>query len=139
MPQLRHSSGVSHHGKVAPAQEFLPDSRVESIFDRLRRELKLPEDTGLATEVGAQRWVEGKDGVAVLQEERVTFWAVCPNPQPRWSGKLIKHYATLDMTDWRQAEMEKWRFAGMPDPAYIIFRALCRRLIDDEKRWAELN
>lgn len=138
MPQPRHS-GVSHHGKVAPVQEFLPDSRVEKVWDRLHRELKLPDGTDFATDVLPEAWVEGENGIAVLRKELVRFWAVCPNPQPRWEGKLIKHYVTLDMTDWRQAEMEKWRFAGMPDPAYVIFRALCRRLIDDEKRWAELN
>jgi hypothetical protein len=132
------SSGSSLHGKKSPVQEFLPDSRVEKIWDRLQKELKLPENTNFATDVTPERWVD-KDGISILQKEQVRFWAVCPNPQPRWEGKLIKHYVTMDLLDWRRAELEKWRFAGMPDPAYVIFRALCRKLIQDEKQWRELN
>jgi hypothetical protein len=138
-PAPRAVSVGARHNKKAPVHEFLPDSRVEVIWDRLHKELKLPDDVGLATEVQAKQWVEGKDGIALLQPERVVFWAVCPNPQPRWQEKLLKHFATIDMEEWQQAEMTKWRFAGSPDPAYVIFRALCKKLIKDYENWRTLN
>ena len=123
------------------AHEFLPDSRVETIFYRLLKEFpRLPEETSFLTTVQPSQWVEDPaTGIQVRQPERLIFWAICPNPQIRWKGKSIKQYATMTMDEWRQAEMEKWRFAASPDPAYLIFRALCPRLIKSYQDWKEMT
>jgi hypothetical protein len=136
-PEVRLRLASNGH---APTSEFLPDSRIEPIWDRLNKEMDLPEDTQFATVVQPAHWAEHKEtGLAVLEPETVIFWAVAPNPQPRWAGKLIKQYAYLTMDEWRQLEMENWRYVGTPDPAYVIFREACKRLIQVYQDWKAMN
>jgi hypothetical protein len=134
----RIGGGSQVHGAAPPTAEFLPDSRLEQIWERLYRELTLPDETRFSDTVEPDRWAD-QGGIAVKVPERVYFWVVCPNPQPRWKDKVLKEYAFMDLTDWRLMEATKWRFAGVPDPAYTIFKKLCERLIVQHKSWREMN
>ncbi len=132
----------SQNSISVPKSEFLPDSRVGHIRERLDKEITkigLPDDTSFATSIDPGKWVYNQAGLAIEIGDRVVFWAVAPNPQPRWIGKHIKEVAYMDLSDWSKAEDAKWRFAGAPDLAYNIFRSLVRRLAKTYKDWEQMN
>lgn len=122
-------------GKFDP---LLPDSRVEQLEDRLRREMKLPDVVTFVTYEQDPTWVVRK-GVEVLKPAHAVFIVLSPNPNPRHKGRAIKTFATAQLEHWREKEDTAWRFSGAGDPAYPIFKELCRQHLAARKNYAELN
>jgi len=124
---------------LARYPQVLLDSRIEPLWDRIRRELKFPVDADIqfATYAQPSRMAE-KNGKLVKMPESVVFLVVSPNPHPRYKGKQIKSFAISSIDDWRDAEKEAGHFVGVGDPAYPIFKELSRQHLAARKNMSEL-
>lgn len=111
---------------LAQFDSLLSDLRVAEIEDRLRRELKLDDSIHFASYEQPPTQAVRK-GIEVTMPAQAVFRVVSPNPHPRHKGRLLDSFAVAELSDWREMEDTAWRFAGMGDPAYPIFRALCLR------------
>lgn len=126
--------------KLDQFPELLPDSRVERLWDKLRKELTLPDEVEFATYEQPPQWADDpKTGLRTLKPAQANFIVVSPNPHPRHKGRLIKTFAFCDLSGWRDAEREAGHYAGVGDPAEPIFRALVREHLKQRKNWKELN
>lgn len=123
---------------LAKYDPLLPDSRVEQLEDRLRREMKLPDVVTFATVEQPPTEVVRR-GVLVTMPAQAVFLVVSPNPHPRHRKQLIKTFAAAELAHWREKEDTAWRFAGAGDPAEPIFRELCRQHLAARQNYAELN
>lgn len=127
---------------LADFEELLPDSRVEAIWERLRREFpRLPDDVQVATYIQPARLVPSQlDRTRLVsQPERAVFLVISPNPHPRHKGEVLKSIASCLLTHWREEEDDAWRFAGKGDPAMKFFRLAAREHLAARKNWTELN
>jgi hypothetical protein len=122
--------------------ELLSDLRVEKVWDRLRQEMKLPDGVDFATyEQPPQTVPQRTSGglvVPVEQPAQAVFLVVSPNPHPRHKGRLIKSFAFVELSEWLKKEAEAWRFVGVPDASYAIFKELCRQHLASRKNFEEL-
>lgn len=123
---------------LADHESLLSDSRVEQLRGLVGKELRLPDEVSFATYIQPPTEVNRK-GVYVLEPARAVFVATCPNPHPRYLGKTMMTYATAELEDWRSREAASWRFVGVGDPAFGIFKAIARRLLIDRTNMQELN
>lgn len=123
---------------LADYETLLPDSRVEQLRALIGKELGLPDEVGFATYVQPPTEVNRR-GIYVLEPARAVFVVTCPNPHPRYAGKVMMSYATAEYQDWKAREAEAWRFVGVGDPAFGIFKAIARRLMADRRNMQELN
>lgn len=124
-------------------EELLPDSRVEQLLSRLRRDLKLPDVVEFATYIQPeQRGVKSKTPMGIEFERTIPaqafFLVVSPNPHERLKTQKIKSYAFCALTDWREKENGAWRFVGIGDPALPIFKALCIQHLASRQNYEEL-
>lgn len=128
-------------GTLADFEELLPDSRVEKIWERLRREFpRLPEDVQLATYIQPSRLVPSQldRSRLVMKPERAVFLIVSPNPHHRHKGEMLKTVMSCSLADWRDEEKEAGHYVGKGDPAMRFFRAGAREHLQARKNWTEL-
>ena len=102
--------------------ELLTDSRLEPIWDKLRREMNFAESVQFATYIQPESWAEER-GINVRKPDQAFFIVVSPNPHPRHKTSVIKTFAFCKLSDWRAQEGEAWRYVGVGDPAVPIFKA----------------
>lgn len=127
---------------LAQFPELLSDSRVEPIWDRLRQELHLPDEVSFATyeqppRTGKTRSPGGIEYEATVPAQAV-FIVVSPNPHKRFKGKMLKTFAICDLRHWREKEGQAWRYVGVGDPAFPIFKALAKQHLAERKNFEEL-
>jgi hypothetical protein len=123
---------------LAQFDVLLPDARVERLRAKLGQELRLPDEVEFATYVQPKRWAV-KDGIELPVPPHAVFLVVSPNPHPRLAGQTIRSHAATRLEHWREKEDQKWRFAGVGDPAEMIFRALCIDHLRTRRNYQELN
>lgn len=78
-------------------------------------------------------------GIEIEMPAQAVFLVISPNPNPRHKGRIIKTFAAAQLVHWREKEDAAWRFNGAGDPAYPIFKELCRQHLAARKNWKELN
>ena len=123
---------------LADFPELLSNARIEPIRDRLAKELRLPDEVSFASYIQPEQWIERK-GITVKEADQAFFLVLSPNPHPRHPGRTIKSFAFCRLSDWREQEGEAWRYVGVGDPAYPIYKSLSGLHMVERKNWQELD
>lgn len=118
--------------KLGQLETVINDNRLEKIFYRLialvRKEV--PDTIEFATYI--------QPLTNKTNQEFACFMVKSLHPKERFPGQQLMTIATIPLSRWRQAEKDRWHYAGVPDPAVSIFAGLLRRHLNERKNLEEL-
>lgn len=118
--------------KLSSLDQVINDTRLEKIFYKLINLVKneVPQSIEFATYIQP---LTNKTDV-----EYACFMVKSLHPKQRFVGQELMTIATVPLPRWRQAEKDRWHYAGVPDPAISVFAGLLRRHLNERKNLEEL-
>lgn len=129
MAQLLLPSGK----KLTNIEELVPQERLDRLYERMWSR-------------GQQAIVELVTFVAYVMpktdkvpEEMAYFRVISEHPKKRFPDQKLETIANMPLSQWREAEDIKWRFAGSPDPLLAIFAGLVKKHMETYDNLKALN
>jgi hypothetical protein len=113
-------------------EPLLDDDRVERIAHKIKSEFgfKKLEDSVFFTFIQPARPYNQRtpEGLVVPTwiPDMAVFAIISPRPNPTRPGQKLMSQATASLEGWLEAEKEASHFAGAPDEAHKIFKAVAR-------------
>lgn len=118
--------------KLSDLEPVLNDTRLESIFWKLIKLVpkEVPDSIQFATYIQPESDKTTSDYAC--------FMVKSLHPKQRFEGQELMTIATVPLPEWRNAEKNRWHYAGVPDPAVSVFAGLLRRHLTERKNLTEL-
>lgn len=118
--------------KLSSFEPVLNDLRLEKIFYKLIELVRaeVPHSIQFASYI--------QPLTSRTDQEYACFMVKSLHPKRRFFGQELMTIAAMPLTRWREAEKERWHYAGVPDPAVSVFAGLLRRHLTERKNLTEL-
>lgn len=123
-------------------EPLLDDARVDRIAHKIKSEFgfKKLEDSVFFTFIQPARPYTGRTEGGIVAPtwipEMAVFAIISPRPNPIRPGQKLMSQATAALSDWLEKEKDAAHFAGAPDEAHQIFKAVARmhlKVLQDAK------
>ena len=124
--------------EFADCEPLLPDSKVEKIQEKLKREFPAIGDAVLVSYVQPRQALGSKNGGGPADIEEVAVFAII-SQNPKEPQYHIMTKAAVYLSEWRDVQKTYGHFVAKADPAYRIFHRTCVEHAKTMQNLREMN
>ncbi len=110
--------------EFADCEPLLPDSKVEKIQEKLKREFPAIGDAVFVSYIQPRQPLNSKNGGGPTDVPEVAVFAIL-SQNPKAPQFHIMTKAAVYLSEWRDVQKTYGHFVAKADPAYRIFHRTC--------------